>query len=576
MTLKAKFIILGVLLFGVTGFCEWLNLRNVQLSETKKTVVEVIQRHMEADMMHDGMRGNVYSAMMAVQLGDANLLRESVEEVSDMSAGFKEDVNKNVLANTPDTIRQAFKKVQGSLENYVRYSKLLAASATNKDEVVRLLPEFNRYFDILEKDQGSVSNLLLGWSDNLTQDSKTNALYFDIALLTLLTLAIGLPLFAVFGVFKPFELMIREMQKLAHGDVAFKVSYTNRKDEVGFMGQSLNVFKENALDKARLEEEQLLQVQEEKEKEQYRAIEKEEERKQKEQEQQEAAVLLAQEQKRLKEELASSFEQRMQGIIQSVVSVAKEMTEASKALSESVSNSSSKAENAKSATSLTTSNVKNVAVAVDEMSATITEIAKQVADSAKAVRSVMEQVSKVDETSSLLSETTNRIGGIVETIHSITGQINLLALNATIESASAGDAGKGFAVVANEIKVLATQTRGAATEIADSIRDIQGASKEVVSALGAIKTSVENVDQIAVTIANAVEEQSVTTTEISSNMTYASQGVININTNIEEVSQAASNASSIVLQSINSTRLLSEEATKLNLEVNRFLAEVRR
>jgi len=36
------------------------------------------------------------------------------------------------------------------------------------------------------------------------------------------------------------------------------------------------------------------------------------------------------------------------------------------------------------------------------------------------------------------------MGGIVELIGNITGQINLLALNATIESARAGEAGRGL------------------------------------------------------------------------------------------------------------------------------------
>ena len=72
------------------------------------------------------------------------------------------------------------------------------------------------------------------------------------------------------------------------------------------------------------------------------------------------------------------------------------------------------------------------------------------------------------------------MGGIVDLINNITGQINLLALNATIESARAGEAGRGFAVVASEVKNLAAQAKGATEQISKDIADMR-ASPAILS-----------------------------------------------------------------------------------------------
>ena len=61
--------------------------------------------------------------------------------------------------------------------------------------------------------------------------------------------------------------------------------------------------------------------------------------------------------------------------------------------------------------------------------------------------------------------TSQEIGGVVQLINDIAGQINLLALNTTHEAARAGDAGKGFAVVAAEVKNLSVHTENVASKI---------------------------------------------------------------------------------------------------------------
>ena len=75
----------------------------------------------------------------------------------------------------------------------------------------------------------------------------------------------------------------------------------------------------------------------------------------------------------------------------------------------------------------------------------------------------------------ILSEKSNTIIKIVNTIESISKQINLLALNAAIESSRAGTAGRGFAIVAYGIKELSQQAEESTNEISEHINELMKA-----------------------------------------------------------------------------------------------------
>lgn len=143
------------------------------------------------------------------------------------------------------------------------------------------------------------------------------------------------------------------------------------------------------------------------------------------------------------------------------------------------------------------------AAAMAEVSATIEELARsaeQVAGSADStlraaeaarggVAGSMESLERIDErTRSLgerltaLAEMSQRIGEVADLIGEITNKTHLLSVNASIEAASAGEFGRRFAVVAQQVKQLADETREAAGEVKQLIRQTQSAVAAAVVA----------------------------------------------------------------------------------------------
>lgn len=59
MTLKAKFVGIGLILIFLAVGTGLALFEAEKIASNQKFALEVMQRHMDADMKHDGIRGNV-------------------------------------------------------------------------------------------------------------------------------------------------------------------------------------------------------------------------------------------------------------------------------------------------------------------------------------------------------------------------------------------------------------------------------------------------------------------------------------------------------------------------------------
>ncbi|MCE9849181.1 methyl-accepting chemotaxis protein [Aeromonas allosaccharophila] len=132
-------------------------------------------------------------------------------------------------------------------------------------------------------------------------------------------------------------------------------------------------------------------------------------------------------------------------------------------------------------------------------------------------------VKRVSSTISDLAGLSQQIAGLAGAIHGIAEQTNLLALNAAIEAARAGEQGRGFAVVADEVRLLATRTGSATTEINTIIGKIQDVSLRAASEMDTELTRVEQAVAHAMTARQSVARIAQSCEEINQRIAQVDQ-----------------------------------------------------
>ncbi len=422
--------------------------------------------------------------------------------------------------------------------------------------VTEAAPRAARILDLIDGPKGADgtrSGGLRGRQEKLMADD-TAAMSDQIATLQtalaiLLALGVGASIAIALGtsrtIVNPISAMTGAMRRLTTGDMSTEIPARERRDEIGEMAQSVQVFKDGLIEADRLRGEQAA--------EQARQIERG---------------------KKIESSVAA-FETTIAEVVSAVAQASGELETTAQTMAAASEETVRQSAAVAAASEQTTQNVQTVATATEELSASIREISQQMSQSSKLTGDAVMQAQDSNEKVGGLTLAAERIGDVVKLIHVIAGQTNLLALNATIEAARAGDAGKGFAVVASEVKALANQTAKATEEIGVQVKAIQDASKDSAHSIKGISDAIGRVNEASAAVASAVEEQGAATQEIARNVTQAAAGTQEVSSNITGVNEATRQIGVAAENVLRSAGVLNAKGVQLKERVESFLREVR-
>ncbi len=364
-------------------------------------------------------------------------------------------------------------------------------------------------------------------------------------LVAMLMISAGLIVSVILTVVRPVREMTAAMMTLSQGDNRVEIPSLERQCELGEMAKTLQVFKENAVEKEQLAEREQVQ--------------------------------LATREARTKkvEALIAKFETTSSEALRSVSAAATQMQANARTLTATAEQTNDQSSTVAAASEQAAVNVQTVASATEELSCSIGEINQQINQSSEVAKAAAAEAATTTNTMRELASASQKIGEVVDLITDIAEQTNLLALNATIEAARAGEAGKGFAVVASEVKSLANQTGKATEEIGRQIDGIQGISDQAVQAMKSIAETIGRMNEISTMISAAMEEQRAATQEISRNVQEASTGTTEVSANIAGVNQGAQETGRAAGELLTAADELSGQADVMNSSVESFLDGIR-
>ncbi len=359
-------------------------------------------------------------------------------------------------------------------------------------------------------------------------------------------IVLGMTMAIVRRVTAPLKAVTESLTGLAEGRTDVEVHHADRHDEIGAIARTIGVFKNNRIERLKLERER--------------------------------ASAEAQAVEQRKAELNSfvdDFRERIGGIIEQVLNSSGQFEKDAQRLSVTAHSTAEMSGRSADASRAASEHVRSAAAASSELSQSIVEISRRVQESNGVATDAVRQATATDQRMTELTAAGDRIGDVVKLITSIAEQTNLLALNATIEAARAGDAGRGFAVVAQEVKTLAGQTAKATDEISSHIVNMQNATEESVNAIKAIGQTIERISGISTSISSAVQQQGTATQSIAQGVEAAAGGTLDVADNIERVAKGATETETTSGQMLKSARELAEVSTHLKAEVEKFLDSVR-
>ncbi|MBB4956060.1 methyl-accepting chemotaxis protein [Agrobacterium vitis] len=476
----------------------------------------------------------------------------------------------SVLVDHPDTpsaIKDAFKAADAAYftGDYAKIRADVIAKLSAGQDSPMTIDQWRGPTRVALGTIADIASLAMDALDEIAASAKSAALSRSLQFLALFSFVLGLALVGmtviVRKVISPIGALTRCMGALADGDLSVVIPGAKRRDEMGEMARSVEVFQIAALRNKELEasaEESRIAAERDRIETQLRAEAEAEERLTR------ATGALASGLQRLasgdllceiEDEFAPQFEALRHDFNTSVNQLRATLLAvggSASVVSGGSSEISHASDNLAKRTEQQAASLEETAAALEEITANVAATSKRTGEARDLVRNTRSQaehsgvvVSNAVTAMERIEQSSRQIGQIIGVIDEIAFQTNLLALNAGVEAARAGEAGKGFAVVAQEVRELAQRSANAAKEIKSLIGNSAVAVSEGVklvndtgSGLTTIAGLVESINQHMDAIATAAQEQSVGLGEVNTAVNHMDQATQQNAAMVEEMNAA--------------------------------------
>lgn len=455
--IKAKMLMLGAICSVVAGSVGAMSYWYFAMTDDvmREMVInnEALGNHLNGDMKHDALRGDVFFALTASMQQDKAALQEASDSMRGNAADFREMLNANQALDLPNNIKVIIDKVKPALESYITNSAdVIQLAGSDTDAALRKLAAFEAAFQKLADEQEVLTELI--YRVNSDTQTKGNAMVgtaqtlIVVATTTSLVLILFLSHWLAKQITSPILQAARLAERISEGHLENTLHATSN-DETGTLVHALE-----------------------------------------------------------------TMNNRLKDIASQVRTSSATITDGAQAISDGNSDLSRRSEQQAESLRDTAASMTQMTVSV-KSAAESAKCANDLSMNAREQAIQGGQVVQRAITSMAeISDSSNRIADIISMINEIAFQTNLLALNAAVEAARAGEDGRGFAVVAQEVRSLAQRSATAADEIRSLIEDSVNkisegfkAVEETGEALQQIQDSVSQVTESVSHINSSSQEQ---------------------------------------------------------------------